>query len=91
MKKLNEQTKIKIYSVDTNAPVCPKIKKKDDTKIFEIKKLNNVWADVSVRLKQNKNNIITFDKHCRGRRPRRPEKIKLKEYFKLERRKEHDL
>lgn len=43
MKKLNEQTKIKIYSVETNAPVCPKIKKKDDTKIFEIKKLNNVW------------------------------------------------
>lgn len=49
MKKLNEQTKIKIYSVDTNAPVCPKIKKKDDTKIFEIKKLNNVGADASVR------------------------------------------
>ena len=63
MKKLNEQTKIKIYSVETNAPVCPKIKKKDDTKIFEIKKLNNVWADASVRLKQNKNNIITFEKH----------------------------
>ena len=59
MKKLNEQTKIKIYSVETNAPVCPKIKKKDDSKIFEIK---------------NQNNIITFDKHCRGRRPRRPEK-----------------
>ena len=58
MKKLNEQTKIKIYSVDTNAPVCPKIKKKDDTKIFEIKKLNNVGADASVRpqKKKEKNN-----------------------------------
>lgn len=63
MKKINEQTKIKIYSVETNAPVCQKIKKKDDTKIFEIKKLNNVGADASVRLKQNKNNIITFEKH----------------------------
>ena len=54
MKKLNEQTKIKIYSVDTNAPVCPKIKKKDDTKIFEIKKLNNVGADASVRPQKKK-------------------------------------
>ena len=65
MKKLNEQTKIKIYSVDTNAPVCPKIKKKDDTKIFEIKKLNNVGADASVCLErnQNRNNVTTFDKH----------------------------
>ena len=67
MKKLNEQTKIKIYSVDTNAPVCPKIKKKDDTKIFEIKKLNNVGADASVRpqKKKEKNNRA-------GRRGRRP-------------------
>ena len=49
MKKLNEQTKIKIYSVETNAPVCPKIKKKDDTKIFEIKNLNTVEASAPTK------------------------------------------
>ena len=110
MKKINEKTKI--YSVETNVPVCPQIEKKDDSKIFEIKNQNNiitfdkhkpnvvgedahiclernqsrnnikfdkhnpnvVGADASVHLEQNQNNIITFDKHCRGRRPRRPEK-----------------
>ncbi len=49
MKKINEKTKI--YSVETDVPICLQIKKKDDSKIFEIKNLNTVGADASVRPK----------------------------------------
>ena len=47
MKKINEKTKI--YSVETNVPVCPQIEKKDGSKIFEIKNLNNVGADAPTK------------------------------------------
>mgnify|MGYP000875530081 CR=1 FL=1 len=47
MKKINEKTKI--YSVETDVPVCLQIKKKDDSKIFEIKNLNTVGADAPTK------------------------------------------
>lgn len=47
MKKINEKTKI--YSVETDVSVCLQIKKKDDSKIFEIKNLNTVGADAPTK------------------------------------------
>lgn len=47
MKKITEKTKI--YSVETDVPVCLQIKKKDDSKIFEIKNLNTVEASAPTK------------------------------------------
>ena len=47
MKKRTEKTKI--YSVETDVPFCLQIKKKDDSKIFEIKNLNTVEASAPTK------------------------------------------
>ena len=68
MKKINEQTNnecdIEIFNnVGADAHICLERNQSRNNIKFDKHNPNVVGADASVRLKQNKNNIITFEKH----------------------------